>query len=70
MRVRGLEPSSSYPANIRSGSCGGEILFTLNNVIANECGIGRSVTIIDAPMDFVNWWVNIAGLTCGKVKLQ
>jgi hypothetical protein len=70
VRVKGLERWNTYEANIRSGACDGEILFPLNDVRANLFGVGRSRTIIDAPMDFVNWWVTVERLACGKVKLQ
>jgi hypothetical protein len=68
--LNALTPGEAYTANIRSGSCDGVMLFNLSDVIVNKGGIGRSVTIVDAPINFDTWWIEVGGLTCGKVKLR
>jgi hypothetical protein len=66
----GLTPGGTYEAHIRDGGCDGAILFTLNDVIVDGGGGGQSVTVVNAPIDFDAWWIEVGGVTCGEVKLQ
>ncbi len=65
----GLTPGETYAAHIRDGGCDEAILFTLNDVIVDDQGVARSVTVLNASIDFDAWWIEVGGVTCGKVKL-
>jgi hypothetical protein len=60
----GLAPSSKHPAHIHTGSCakdGGE-LYPLHDIVANEAGIGTSVsTINDVTMGIpaAGWFISV-----------
>lgn len=69
-KFTGLTAGGTYQAKVRSGSCNGVILFTLSDVIVNQGGVGRSDAVVDATIDFDTWWIEVGGVTCGKVKFR
>jgi hypothetical protein len=73
--VYGLSPGSTHLNHIHAGSCTGQILFPLTNLVADRTGMARAETTVPAGLNVENWWVNVhasyalpsPGITCGKV---
>ncbi len=60
----GMAPSSKHPAHIHTGSCAkeGGVLYTLNDVAANDQGIGTSISTINNVLEGIpatGWYINI-----------
>ncbi|MBI4733262.1 MAG: CHRD domain-containing protein [Rubrobacteridae bacterium] len=73
--VKGLKANTSHAAHIHVYSCDGPVVYSLNNVVANEKGNGYSRTVIKSRINGMKWWVNVhrdpklpsPGITCGKI---
>jgi hypothetical protein len=63
LHVTGLQAASSHPAHIHTGVCGsnGPVLFPLQNIVANQGGVGDSVTTIDHiyQVSASGWYINV-----------
>ena len=60
----GLAPSSKHPAHIHTGSCAkeGSVLYPLQDVVANEAGVGTSTTTINGVTGGIpetGWNINV-----------
>ena len=60
----GLAPSSNHPAHIHTGSCTkeGSVLYPLHDVVANQEGIGTSISTINDVSEGIpatGWYINI-----------
>jgi CHRD domain len=59
----GLAPSSKHPAHIHAGSCakeGGPVVHPLQDVVADEHGVGTSTTVIqNVKVPASGWYINV-----------
>ena len=60
----GLTPGSKHPAHIHSGSCAkaGDVVYALQDVIADETGSGSSTSVIKNVADGIpatGWYINV-----------
>lgn len=60
----GLVPMSKHPAHIHAGTCTkqGGVLYSLQNVVANEAGIGTSTSTINnvtGGIPETGWYINV-----------
>lgn len=62
--LSGLAPKSTHPEHIHKGDCNsdGDIIYTLNPIVADNTGVGTSKTTISGDLDGIpqsGWYLNI-----------
>lgn len=55
--LQNVRPNGRYDVDIRRGSCGGDVVRTLQPVVSDANGSGRSVTEIQGGVEFGVWHV-------------
>lgn len=58
--VMNAHPNTSYKADIRDGSCSGSALYSLESMQTDADGIGRSVSSIQAEVEFGSWYADLS----------
>ena len=78
--LQNVQPNTRYAADVRDGSCSGQVLHSLQPVTSDASGAGLSVADVPASVEFGRWFVSArpaaatsggalnGGLLCGQAN--